>query len=202
MKYLTFLLSGSQISDKNTVVELKPYTKTSQHRSLIKSIGLALIGLISIISTPSNAHNIHSQPITFNINFAQTYAFGECQPNAPENAACLDVSGVATTKELGSLSFNRIATVPSPAQFDPSHPTCLYIETTGTLNLTQGTLNFHAPGNVCFSEGIASYDLIFTGGTGAYAKAIGGGRIIVTPPESRSTGRELWHFELYNAPQK
>jgi hypothetical protein len=82
------------------------------------------------------------------------------------------------------------------APFDPAHPTCIPDETTGTLSLPQGTITFHAPGNVCFSDGTAAYDLIVTGGTGAFARALGGGQVFVPPPETNSTGREIWHVQL------
>ena len=53
-----------------------------------------------------------------------------------------------------------------------------------------------APGNVCLVDGIAAYDVVITGGTGAFAGALGGGQIIVPPPETNTTGRELWRIEV------
>ena len=149
-------------------------------------------------STAATAHDGGKSAI--DINFAQTYAVAPCAASAPASNMCLNVTGTSNSHEVGALRFSRVATF-NPGQFDYTHPTCIVIETAGTLTLPRGTLTFHAPGNVCFTEGIAAYNLIITGGTGAYAGAIGGGQIIVPPPQTSSTGRELWHLELITTDQ-
>lgn len=162
----------------------------------VKSLPAVLLILASglLISAGASAREGHMSKI--DINFAQTFEFAQCPSTAPVADACLNVTGVSNPPEAGHLSFSRIAMF-NPALFDGNHPTCLPIETSGTLTLPRGTLDIHAPGNVCFTEGVASYDIIITGGTGAYAGALGSGKIVVPPPETDSTGRELWHLELF-----
>jgi len=130
------------------------------------------------------------------INFAQTYGLTPCPSTAPAADSCLNVTGVSDQRDIGHMTFSRVVLF-NPSLFDGSHPTCIPDETSGTLTLPRGTLKFHAPGSVCFSEGIAVYDIVITGGTDAYEGAIGRGQIIVPPPETGSTGRELWHLELF-----
>lgn len=129
------------------------------------------------------------------INFAQTFVFGSCPSTAPVEDVCINVTGVSDQLGTGHLEFNRISML-DPSGYDNAHPSCLPIETSGTLTLPRGTLSIHAPGSVCLSDGVASYDIIVTGGTGAYAGVLGSGKIVVPPPETNSTGRELWHLEL------
>lgn len=130
------------------------------------------------------------------INFAQTFGAVACPATAPAGDFCLNVTGTSDSPVAGHVEFKRIVMV-NAALFDNAHPTCIPDETTGTLTLPRGTLTFHAPGNVCFADGIASYDVVITGGTDAYAGALGGGKIIVPPPLTGSTGSELWHLELF-----
>lgn len=161
----------------------------------IKSLPVVLLCLASglLVSTGASAGGVGTSSI--DINFAQTFVFKACPSTAPVEDLCIYVTGVSDQPWSGHQEFSRVAMV-NPATFDDNHPTCLPIETSGTLTLPRGTLSIHAPGNVCFSDGTASYDVIVTGGTGAYAGALGSGKIIVPPPESNSTGRELWHLDL------
>ena len=137
--------------------------------------------------------------IPVSIDFAQQYARVACPPGAPATAFCLGVSGTASPAVLGAVSFERVVVVPDIGLYDPSHPTCIPDETSGTLTLPGGTLTFRAPGNVCLVDGTASYGLIVTGGTGAYKGVLGGGQITVPPPDTASTGRELWRMDLFPA---
>ena len=161
----------------------------------IKSLPAVLLCLASGLLMSAGASARGDQASEININFAQTFVFGSCPASAPAEDICINVTGVSDQPQTPDLRFSRIAMV-NPSAFDNTHPTCLPIETSGTLTLPRGTLSIHAPGNVCFADGIASYDVIVTGGTGVYAGALGSGKIVVPPPESNSTGRELWHLEL------
>ncbi len=137
--------------------------------------------------------------IPVSIDFAQQYAQAACPSSAPATAFCLGVSGTANPAVLGAVSFQRVVVVPDIGLYDPNHPTCIPDETSGTLTLPDGALTFRAPGNVCLVDGTASYGLIVAGGTGAYAGVLGGGQITVPPPDTASTGRELWRLDLFPA---
>lgn len=151
--------------------------------------------LATLMGLPAFAHEHETPRLELDINFAQTFIVAPCPPNAPVADFCLSVTGVAKVRELGQVQFNRVVLI-NGTLFDPAHPTCIPDETTGTLTLPGGTITFHAPGNVCFVDGIAAYDLVITGGTGAYAGALGGGQVFVPPPETNTTGRELWHVRV------
>jgi hypothetical protein len=152
------------------------------------------VGLLAVAHASEHGDNVS----TIDINFAQTYALIACPSSAPVGYGCLNVTGLSDHREAGHAEFQRVVLF-NGGQFDFAHPTCIDGETSGTLMLPKGTLSFHAPGKICFTEGIASYDLIIIGGTGAYAGALGGGKVIVPPPQSNSTGRELWHIELFKS---
>lgn len=161
----------------------------------VKSLSAVLLCLASGLLVSAGASARGDEASEIDVNFAQTFVFGNCPASAPVEDICINVTGVSDQPQSHNLQFSRIAMV-NPSAFDDAHPTCLPIETSGTLTLPRGTLSIHAPGNVCFADGIASYDVIVTGGTGAYAGALGSGKIVVPPPESNSTGRELWHLDL------
>jgi hypothetical protein len=135
-------------------------------------------------------------PVRLDINFAQQYGFVQCPPNVPVGDGCLNVTLAANVPGVGPVTVQRLVFF-NGSTYDPSHPTCLPDETNGTMTSPRGTLTFHAPGNVCFVDGIATYGLVITGGTGIFQGAIGGGQITVPPPLTGSTGRELWHVDLY-----
>ncbi|MGB8635111.1 MAG: hypothetical protein WCD66_13365 [Rhodanobacteraceae bacterium] len=158
-----------------------------------KSAVLLVLAGGLLMSAAASARGMHASKI--DINFAQTFVFAQCPDTAPAQDACLNVTGVADQPGIGHAEFSRVAMV-DPSSYDYTHPACLPIETIGTLTLPRGSLDIHAPGHVCFADGVASYDIIITGGTGAYAGALGSGKIVVPPPETNSTGRELWHLQL------
>jgi hypothetical protein len=146
----------------------------------------------SLLSSSAFAHD--GERLKLDINFAQTFIVAPCPPNAPTADFCLSVTGVAKI-DRGEVQFNRVVLI-NGTLFDPAHPTCIPDETSGTLTLPGGTITLHAPGNVCLVDGIAAYNVVITGGTGAFAGALGGGQILVPPPETSTTGRELWHIQL------
>lgn len=161
----------------------------------VKSLPAVVLCLASGLLMSAGASARGDDTSEIDINFAQTFVFGSCPSSAPAEDICIHVTGVSDQLQSRNLQFSRIAMV-NPSVYDDAHPTCLPIETSGTLTLPRGTLSIHAPGNVCFADGVASYDVIITAGTGAYVGALGSGKIVVPPPESNSTGRELWHLEL------
>lgn len=136
-------------------------------------------------------------PLHLEVNFSQNFQFGApCASTVPAGDTCIDVTLSAPYTELGPLTVSRVAFL-NGSLFNPSTPTCIPIETQGTVTLRDGTLAMRGIGNVCFADGSASYNLIVTGGTGRYEGAIGGGEITIPPPTSNSTGRELWSMNLY-----
>ena len=155
-------------------------------------LALGFAGSAAHSQSPSRRH----EALHFEINFSQQFALTSCPANAPVNDGCLNVTLSADVPELGGVGVQRLVLF-NWSLFDPNHPTCVPDETSGTMTLADGTITFHAPGNVCFNDGTATYGLIVTGGTGRYADAIGGGQITVPPPQTGSTGRELWNFSLY-----
>lgn len=163
----------------------------------VKSLSAALLCLTGgiLMSAGASARGVETSEI--DINFAQTFVFQSCPSSAPAEDICIYVTGVTDQPLTRHLSFSRVSLV-NPSLYDYTHPACQPIETSGTLTLPRGTLSIHAPGNVCLADGVASYDIIITGGTGAYEGALGSGKIVVPPPETNSTGRELWHLELIN----
>jgi hypothetical protein len=162
---------------------------------MLAKITLSLLStlLASAATAVALAHEVPR--LKLDINFAQTFIVAPCPPSAPVEDFCLSVTGVATVRDLGQVTYSRIVLI-NGTVFDPAHPTCIPDETTGTLTLPGGTITVHAPGNVCFVDGIAAYDVVITGGTGLYAGALGGGQIFVPPPETNTTGRELWHVQV------
>lgn len=161
----------------------------------VKSLSAVLLCLASgfLMSGGASARGVERSKI--DINFAQTFVFKNCPSTAPVGDICIYVTGIADQLRARPLEFTRVSMV-NPSLYDDAHPACQPIETSGTLTLPRGTLSIHAPGNVCLADGVASYDVIITGGTGAYMGALGSGKIVVPPPETDSTGRELWHLEL------
>lgn len=136
-------------------------------------------------------------PIHLDVNFSQAFQFGApCAASIPAGDTCINVTLSAPYTELGPLTVSRVAFF-NGSSFNPSTPTCLPIETQGTVTLRDGTLDIRGMGNVCLADGSAAYDLVVTGGTGRYQGAIGGGQISIPPPTSSSAGRELWSFSLY-----
>jgi hypothetical protein len=154
---------------------------------------LSSLVICSLLGYSAVAHE--GKRLKLDINFAQTFIVAPCPANAPTADFCLSVTGVATVPEVGQVQFDRVVLI-NGSLFDPAHPTCIPDETTGTLTLPGGTITIHAPGNVCFIDGTAAYAAIITGGTGKYAGALGGGQIFVPPPETNTTGREIWHLEV------
>jgi hypothetical protein len=161
----------------------------------VKSLSAVLLCVASGLLMPASASARSVETSKIDVNFAQTFVFKSCPSTAPAADLCIYVTGVSDQPQTRHLQFTRIAMV-NPSVYDDAHPACQRIETSGTLTLPKGTLSIHAPGNVCLADGVASYDVIVTGGTGAYAGALGSGKIVVPPPETDSTGRELWHLEL------
>lgn len=126
-----------------------------------------------------------------------THEFGApCASTVPVGDTCIDVTLTAPYTELGPLTVSRIAFL-NVSLFNPSTPTCIPIETQGTVTLRDGTIGMRGVGSVCLADGTASYNLIVTGGTGRYEGVLGGGEITIPPPTSNSTGRELWSVDLY-----
>lgn len=160
---------------------------------------LVAAAMASLCATRTFAHDPLPVSIPVSIDFAQQYARVACPSSAPATAFCLSVTGTANPAVLGTVSFERTVVVPDIGLFDPNHPTCIPDETSGTLTLPNGALTFRAPGNVCLVDGTASYGLIVTGGSGAYKGVLGGGQITVPPPDTASTGRELWRVDLFPA---
>ena len=152
--------------------------------------------ILAAIFTANPAFAQSQTPLHIDINFSQHFEVTACPAKVPAGNTCLNVTGIAEVSGWGHVSVQRIVFF-NAKLYDANHPTCIPDETSGTLNLSGGTLTFRAPGNVCLADGTASYALIITGGTGRYVGAIGGGQITVPPPQSNSTGRELWHIELY-----
>lgn len=146
-----------------------------------------------VLNASAVAHD--GERLKLDINFAQTFGTVPCPGDAPNGDFCIGVSGVATVMHIGQVTYHRVVLV-NGSVFDPAHPTCIPDETSGTLTLPAGTITIRAPGNVCFVDGTAAYGVIITGGTGAYAGALGGGQIFVPPPETSTTGREIWHLEV------
>lgn len=160
---------------------------------------LVAAAMMSLCATRTFARDLLPVSIPVSIDFAQQYAGVTCPSSAPATAFCLSVTGTANLAALGAVSFERTVVVPDIGLFDPNHPTCIPDETSGTLTLPNGALTFRAPGHVCLVDGTASYGLIVTGGSGAYNGVLGGGQITVPPPDTASTGRELWRMDLFPA---
>ncbi|WP_221091291.1 hypothetical protein [Deinococcus aquaedulcis] len=138
-------------------------------------------------------------PILLRANLAQTFAQTACPSNAPAGSLCLDVTAKGIVAGLGPVELRRLVRVKGAA-FNPAQPTCVEGYTRGTLSVSKtDTLTFEGLGQVCLSTGIAGYHLVVTGGTGRYAGVVGGGAVTVPPPDSGSTGRELWDVLLYPA---
>jgi hypothetical protein len=162
-------------------------------RDICRVLGMATVALGL---SPSLAQASELEPRSFSVNFEQKFKLTTCPAEAPAGFTCLDVTGNAKSMALGTLTFERTVLF-DLRKFDKLHPTCIPDETSGTLVLPGGILNFRAPGSVCLADGTASYGLIVTGGTGAYRGAAGGGRITVPPQTGPGNGRELWQVELY-----
>ena len=160
---------------------------------------LVAAAMTSLGATHTLAYDPLPVSIPVSIDFAQQYARIACPSSAPATAFCLGVTGTANSAVLGAVSFERTVVVPNIGLFDPDHPTCIPDETSGTLTLPNGALTFRAPGNVCLADGTASYGLIVTGGSGTFKGVLGGGQITVPPPDTASTGRELWRVDLFPA---
>jgi len=159
-------------------------------RSLVASVTMALSFPPAMAAAPE------SQPRSFSVNFEQKFKLMTCPADVPAGFTCLDVTGSARSATLGSLTFERTVLF-DLRKFDKLHPTCIPDETSGTLILRGGSLNFRAPGSVCLADGSASYGLIITSGIGAYRGVIGDGRITVPPQAAPGNGRELWQVKLF-----
>jgi hypothetical protein len=162
---------------------------------MVAKIPSVFLTLLLTSAAGSTAIAGQAPRLKLDINFAQTFIVAPCPASAPVQDFCLSVTGVAKVHDLGQVHYSRVVLIDTSV-FDPAHPTCIPDETSGTLTLPGGTITIRAPGNVCFVDGTAAYDVIVTGGTGIYAGALGGGQIFVPPPETDSTGREIWHVEV------
>lgn len=161
----------------------------------IRSV-LGTAATIALALSPAAAPAAKSQPRSFSVNFEQKFKLTPCPAEAPDGYTCLNVTGKATTAALGTMTFERTVLF-DVRKFDKQHPTCIPDETSGTMVLRNGSLNFTAPGTVCLANGTASYGLIITSGTGAYRGMVGAGRVTVPPFTSAGNGRELWQVELF-----
>jgi hypothetical protein len=164
---------------------------------VVRRLLLAVVMTISMSATPALASRPIVLPITVGINFAENFMVVACPGGAPATAFCLNIKGTADVVGLGRATFQRSVLIPNKNLYDPNDPTCIPEETSGTLALSNGTLTFHAPGDICLLDKTVSYELIVTAGTGAYKGVIGGGQITVLPPETASTGREVWRLDLF-----
>lgn len=151
---------------------------------------------IAVALSPVTARAAAAPSRSLSVNFEQTFALMSCPGDVPAGFTCLEVTGTAKSTALGRLSFERTVLF-DLRRFDKLHPTCIPDETSGTVLLPKGRLNFRAPGSVCLIDGSASYGVIITGGTGAYRGALGAGQITVPPQSSPGKGRELWQLELF-----
>jgi hypothetical protein len=163
---------------------------------VVRRLLLAVVMTIPMSATPALASGPTVLPITVGINFAENFTAVTCPASTPATAFCLNIKGTADVVGLGQASFQRSVLIPNKRLYDPNDPTCIPEETSGTLTLSNGTLTFHAPGSICLLDKTVSYELIVTAGTGAYRGVIGGGQITVLPPETASTGREVWRLDL------
>ena len=164
---------------------------------VVRQLLLAVVTAIPLSAAPALANGPIVLPITLGINFAENFKVVRCPASASATTFCLNITGTANVVGLGRASFKRSVVVPNHNLYDPNNPTCIPEETSGTLILSNGTLTFHAPGSVCVLDGTVSSGLIVTAGTGAYRGVIGGGQITVLPPETASTGREVWRLDLF-----
>ena len=163
-------------------------------RNYCWALGAAAITALGFPTSMAQA--AETEPRSFSANFEQKFKLITCPAAAPSGFTCLDVTGKANGTALGTLTFSRTVLF-DLRKFDKLHPTCIPDETSGTLVLSKGSLNFRAPGNVCLADGSASYGLIITSGTGAYVGTVGAGRITVPPQTAPGNGRELWQVELF-----
>lgn len=164
---------------------------------LLCAAGSLLVGAAPLFAQDEDQDGPPMAPLHLEVNFSQNFQFGApCAATIAAGDTCIDVTLSAPQTELGPLTVSRVAYF-NGSSFNASTPTCLPIETQGTVTLRGGTLDIRGIGNVCLADGSASYNLVVTGGTGRYAGAIGGGEISIPPPTSNSTGRELWSVNLY-----
>ena len=145
-------------------------------RSGMSSAGALLLGAAcSVLAGVSPALGQDAEPertaiapIHLEVNFSQSFQFGApCASTVPVGDTCIDVTLTAPYTELGPLTVSRIAFL-NVSLFNPSTPTCIPIETQGTVTLRDGTIGMRGVGSVCLADGTASYNLIVTGGTGRY----------------------------------
>ena len=158
---------------------------------------LAMVTLTALGAMRALANPPIPLPITVGINFAESFATVACPAGSPATAFCLNVTGTANVAELGPVSFQRSVFIPDTTLYNPNYPTCIPDDSAGTLTFRNGTLTFHAIGNICLLDKSASYGLIVTGGTGAYTGVIASGQITALPPQTASTARELWRLDLF-----
>jgi hypothetical protein len=158
---------------------------------------LATVTLTSMSATRAFAGAPIPLPITVGINFAEVFTLVTCPSNAPSTASCVNITGTANVAGLGAVSFQRTSLIPNATLYGLKDPNCIPDDTTGTVTSSSGTLTLHGPGSICLLDQSASYGLIVTGGTGAFKGVIAGGQITVLPPETASTGRELWRLDVF-----
>jgi hypothetical protein len=163
-------------------------------RNIRRAVSMA--ATIALASSSAIGQAASSEHRSFSVNFEQKFKLTTCPAAAPAGFTCLDVTGKARIAALGAMKFERTVLF-DLRKFDKLHPTCIPDETSGTLVMPKGSLNFRAPGSVCLADGTATYGLIITGGTGAYQGVVGGGRITVPPQTGPGNGRELWQVELF-----
>jgi hypothetical protein len=124
----------------------------------------------------------------FQVVFTDRYTAAECGGTTPAGTICATSSGNGQESNLGTISLQRTS-VYAPGGSDSCGPAT----TKGTLTLATGdSVTFTGSGTFCRATQSASFTFQFTGGTGTYLHASGGGTIQVPLPTSSSTGTESW----------
>jgi hypothetical protein len=124
----------------------------------------------------------------FQVVFTDHYTAADCGGTSPPGTVCVASSGSGQESKLGAVSLQRTS-IYAPGGSDSCGPAT----TKGTLTLVAGdSITFTGTGNFCRATQSASFTYKFTGGTGKYLHATGGGTIQVPLPASSSTGMESW----------
>ena len=124
----------------------------------------------------------------FQVVFTDHYTAADCGGTSPPGTVCVTSSGSGQEGKLGTVSLQRTS-VYAPGGSDSCGPAT----TKGTLTLAAGdSITFTGTGNFCRATQSASFTYTFTGGSGKYLHATGGGAIQVPLPTSSSTGTESW----------
>jgi hypothetical protein len=124
----------------------------------------------------------------FQVVFTDHYTAADCGGTSPPGTVCVTSSGSGQETKLGVVSLQRTS-IYAPGGADSCGPAT----TKGTLTLATGdSITFTGTGNFCRATQSASFTYTFTGGTGKYLHAAGGGTIQVPLPTSSSTGTESW----------